>query len=62
MKTSVTLIDDKGKELHYTVIVGGFDLGSTVRMAVGRAMFEMKRQADLDWETAIIRVKRWDNV
>ena len=62
MRTKVVLMDDTGKELHYTKIYGGFDLGSTVRMAVGRAMFEMKRQADLDWETAIIRVKRWDNV
>jgi len=61
MKTKLIMTDDKGKEIHYTVVSGGFDLQSAVRMAVGRANFEMNRHADLNWTTAIIKVERWVN-
>jgi hypothetical protein len=60
MRTQVSLLDSKGKVLHHTEIVGGFDLDSALRMALGRAKFEMDRNTDVNWTTAQIVVTRWD--
>jgi hypothetical protein len=60
MKTWLTLKNEKGVILHHTEIAGGFDLGSTVRMAIGRAKFEMDKEADTNWTKAYIEVQRWD--
>jgi len=59
VKTQVTLFDEKGTVLHNTEIVGGFDLASGVRMAIGRTNFEMDRKADLNWTHATIEIVRW---
>lgn len=60
MRTQVTLFDEKGAVLHHTEIVGGFDLASGVRMAIGRTNFEMDRQTDLNWKSVTIEVERWN--
>jgi len=60
MRTQLTLMDKDGNVLHHQEIVGGFDLASTVHMAIGRTNFEMDRKADMNWTTAQIVVTRWD--
>ena len=60
MKTWLTLKDERDMILHHTEIVGGFDLGSTVRMAIGRAKHEMSKEADIGWTKAFIEIDRWD--
>jgi hypothetical protein len=59
MRTQVDLMDEKSKVLHHTEIVGGFDIESAVRMALGRTKFEMDRSTDVNWTTAMIVVTRW---
>ena len=41
--------------------VGGFDLKSAITITVGRAVFEMDKNAHTNWETALILGRRWEN-
>lgn len=58
MKTKITLSNEKGHPIYWLDIDGGFDLKSAVQMAIGRTLFEMGKEVDLNWETAQITVER----